>query len=246
MKIAITGIAGTIGIAFTKLLHDKHELIGVDRNEQNVARLLKDFDIPVRLCDFDEFDFKNQEIDLVIHLAAFKHIDLCQRHVTACVTNNVIKTQKLFENAHKHDVDILFMSTDKAVEPSSMYGYSKALAEGMALEYGGCFARSGNVMDSNGSVLQIWDDAIEKLLPITITHKDMRRFFITPEHLVERIWELYLSGVNVIIPEMDLDILLVDLAKEKLKAHGYTLEDYPGGIKYIGLRPGEKLVEKLQ
>lgn len=245
MKILITGISGTLGTAFAELLADDHEVVGVDRNEESVARFKQNHAVPITVEDFGEYSLNNRGFDLVIHLATLKHIDLCEQNTNSCVLNNLVKTYVLFQNARDNGVDILFMSTDKAVEPSSMYGYSKALAEGMVRELGGAFARSGNILASNGSVMGIWDEAIKNNQPIRITHKEMQRYFITAEHAAQRIWDLYLAGERVIIPEMDREAYLVDLAREKLETYGYTLEDYPGGIEYIGLRPGEKLRERL-
>lgn len=245
MKILITGIAGTLGTAFSELLWFDHDIEGIDRNEQNLANFRVRFpNIPVRADDFVEVDL--EEFDLVIHLAAMKHIDFCEQNANACVLNNVLKTQLLFKNAHLTKTDIMFMSTDKAIEPTSVYGYSKALGEAMAKEYGGAIVRSGNIIASNGSVLTIWDEAIKELRPLKITHKDMHRYFISPKNLVARVWDLYMLGEREIVPEMDMDVMLVDLAADKLAEYGYTLEDYPGGIEYTGLRPGEKLREKLK
>lgn len=246
MKILLTGITGTIGIAFTELLLEEgHKVYGVDHNEERVAQLKTKYpDIHVALGDFSNVDFEDKGFDLLIHLAAFKHIDLCEKNTVACVMNNVIDTHHLFRNAYKNKVKILFMSTDKAVEPTSMYGFSKALGEGMAREYGGAFARSGNVIASNGSVMKIWDDAIEQGEPLKLTHKDIKRFFISPESLVKQIWTQYKAGVKEIIPEMDREVYLIELAEEKLNKVGRSIKDYP--IEYIGLRPGEKLSEVLQ
>lgn len=247
MRVLITGMAGSLGRAFVDLLKDEHHIVGVDRNEENIAKFQQVYpDIHISVGDFGDLEFVNRGIDLLIHLAAMKHIDLCEINANECVLNNVIKTHHLFKSAHRAGTNILFMSTDKAVEPTSMYGFSKALAEGMVREYGGAYARSGNIVESSGSVLKIWDEAIQNGQPIKITHKDMRRFFITPENLAQRIWNQYQSGIQEIIPEMDRDVKLVDLAKEKLAKYGYTLENYPGGVEYIGLRPGEKIKEKLK
>lgn len=244
MKIFITGISGTLGRAFTELLNEDHEISGIDRNEEGVARLNRDFAIDVKVGDIEEVDLRGYK--LLIHLAAMKHIDLCESSPSACILNNVIKTYNLFKKASEHGVDVLFMSTDKAVEPTSIYGYSKALIEGMCKENGWAFARSGNILLSSGSVLTIWEEAIKNKQPLKITHKDMRRYFITPENLAFRVWNGYLNGQAEIIPKMDIDMKLVDLAADTLAKHGYTIKDYPGGIKYIGLREGEKLIEKLK
>lgn len=240
-RIFITGITGTLGRAFTKLLKDDYELSGIDHNENGVASFVRDFPgIKVKVSDIDESELSEQ--DLLIHLAAMKHVDLCETNARACINNNVIKTYNLLQMAHLYELDILFMSTDKAVEPTSNYGFSKALCEGLVLEYGGAFARSGNIIASNGSVMEAWDLAIAKGEPIKLTHRDMRRYFISADNLAQRIWNKYQSGEKIIIPEMDRDLRLYDLAVEKIAAAGLP-HDYP--IHIIGLRPGEKLTEAL-
>jgi FlaA1/EpsC-like NDP-sugar epimerase len=245
MKLYITGITGTLGRAFTELLYEDHELYGVDHNEERLTLFTRDFpNVKLQIGDFADVDL--EDIDTVIHLAAMKHIDFCEKSPNACVMNNVLKTHVLFKTARYTGTDILFMSTDKAVEPTSVYGYSKALGEAMAWEYGGAYARSGNILASTGSVLNVWEEAIRRKRPIRITHKDMHRYFVTPENLAKRVWTAYLNGDREIVPKMDKDIKIVDLAEEKLSEHGYTLETYPYGIEYTGLRPGEKLREKLE
>lgn len=246
MRIFLTGITGTIGRAFVDLLKDDYHILGVDRNENGVAKFKKDYpDIDIKVGDFGDVDFVRDGVDVLIHLAAMKHIDLCEQNANECVTNNVIKTHWLFSTAYHNHVKILFMSTDKAVEPASTYGYTKALGEAMALEYEGSIVRSGNVVASNGSVLEVWDNAIEKHETIKVTHKDMKRYFITPENLVSQVWGMFTIGEKTIIPKMDRHVRLMELLKEKLAVYNFTIEDYPGGIEYTGLRPGEKLDERL-
>lgn len=246
MRILITGITGTLGRAFTSLLQGKNTLIGIDRNETSVSEFKRLFPhVQVSLGDFGDVDFSQNHVDLLIHLAAMKHVDLCEENAVECVYNNVVKTRRLFQRAHKNGVRILFMSTDKAVEPTSVYGYSKALGEAMALELGGAFARSGNVVESTGSVLGVWDEAIKAKQPVKVTHPDMRRYFISPDNLVKQIWNQWQSGKKVIIPEMDREIEIMELLREKLAKHGYTEDNYPGGIEVVGLRKGEKLSERL-
>jgi UDP-N-acetyl-D-glucosamine 4,6-dehydratase len=245
-KIFITGITGTLGTAFTHYLINRgHTVSGIDHNEERVVSLQHAYPtVSVRLGDFGDVDFQQEEFDVVIHLAAMKHIDLCEDNPSSAITNNVIKTYNLFKNARAHGIGILFMSTDKAVEPTSVYGYTKALMEKVTLELGGAFVRSGNIIASNGSVVDVWEKAIQEGRPLRLTHIDMRRFFITPEHLVERAWEAFSRGEKTIIPEMDMDISLMDLADKKLKEHGESVTTYP--IEFTGLRKGEKLVEKLK
>lgn len=243
----ITGITGSIGTAFVELLRNQHDITGIDRNEHNVANFKKSYpEIDVKAGDFKNINFKYGRFELLIHLAAMKHIDLCEMNVNECIENNIIKTYELFKNAHHNNVDILFMSTDKAVEPCSVYGYSKALGEHIATQYGGVVVRSGNVVASNGSVFGIWQKSIEEREPIKITHRDMERYFISPENLVIQVWINYLEGKKLIIPKMDRKIKLIKLAEEILQKNGFTLENYKPGIEYTGLRLGEKLSERLK
>lgn len=249
MKVFITGITGSIGRAFAKYLSEKYEyeVTGIDHNEASVAQFKRDFpSIEVTCGDFGDIVCFDNDVSHLLHLAASKHIDLCEQSPNHCVMNNVVKTHNLFLAALEHSVDIIFMSTDKAVEPTSVYGYSKALGEAMAVEYGGSFIRSGNVIASNGSVLGIWDEQIANKQPIKVTHKDMRRYFIQADHLVKRAWDLYLEGETEIIPKMDKNVKLTELLEEKLSSYGYTIENYPYGIEYTGLRLAEKLEEKLR
>lgn len=245
-NVFITGITGTLGEAFVEYLTEKgYNVSGVDHNEERVAALRQAYPfVSVSLGDFGDVDFSHTKPDVVIHLAAFKHIDLCEETPSTCIANNVIKSYNLLKNAHKNGVPVLFMSTDKAVEPCSVYGYSKALIEKMTIELGGAFIRSGNILASNGSVLNVWDAAIEKGEPLKVTHKDMHRYFISPQHLAERAWKLYLKGEQTIIPKMDMDVNLLELAKERLQKRGLDPDTYP--IEFIGLRRGEKLREKLR
>jgi len=241
-NIFITGVTGTLGQAFVDHLQYGYTISGIDHNEERVAVLRQKYPyFNIRVGDFVDADLSDQ--DVVIHLAALKHVDLCETSPSACISNNVIKTFQLFQSARNNKTDILFMSTDKAVEPCSVYGYSKALMEKMALELGGAFARSGNILASNGSVFTTWERAIQEGRPLTITHPDMRRFFITPEHLVQRVWEQYLAGEREIIPEMDMDVSLLELADQVLQKFDKSIDTYP--IEFTGMRPGEKLVEKL-
>ncbi len=243
MRVFITGITGTLGRAFVERLYNDYTISGVDHNEERVAALRQEYPlVDVYIGDFGDEIF-NDRPDVLIHLAAYKHIDLCEARPSACISNNIIKTFNLFQNARRSGVDILFMSTDKAVEPCSVYGYSKAIMESMVQELGGAFARSGNILASNGSVLTTWERAIQEGRPLTITHPEMRRFFITPENLASRVWKAYLEGERVIIPEMDHDVTLLELADQTLCKFGKSVDTYP--IEYIGMRPGEKLVEKL-
>lgn len=247
MRILITGIAGTWGRGFTELLHNEHELLGYDNTEESVAKFKHDYpDVTVRLRNFSKWNFEKDPVDLIIHLAAYKHIDLCEVNPMGCVANNVLETYEMFMEAKRHDVKILFISTDKAVEPVSAYGMSKALGERMCLACGGQVARSGNIIGSNGSVFQIWNDLIAKKQKVKITDPEMMRYFIKVGYAIEESWKGFVEGkkLNIIRGE---EKTLADFLGEILVNNGYDYDytKYPYGVEIVGRRPGEKMREKL-
>jgi FlaA1/EpsC-like NDP-sugar epimerase len=232
-----------LGTEFAKYLSPHHLVVGIDHSEENVARFKREFpDIKVYLKDFNYWDFSLYPMDLVIHCAAHKHVNLGEEYPHDFVKNNVIKTAELFENAYDNGVDILFISTDKAVEPTSVYGYTKALGEALCHQYDGSFARLGNILNSNGSVLPIWEKAIKEGSPVKITDPDMIRYYIDASEAVEQIWEGFLFGNEVIIPICD-KLSLIQLFGQLVNKMGVDTEDVE--VEIIGRRPGEKFEEKL-
>jgi FlaA1/EpsC-like NDP-sugar epimerase len=245
-RVLITGGAGSLGRAFVKLLHASHELIVIDSNEWALAELQKEFpDVECYLIDFKDWKFDEIPVDYLLHLAAYKHINLGETNVASFIENNIVKTRKLFEEAFKYNVDTLFMSTDKAVEPVSTYGYTKAIGESMARDYDFAIARCGNILSSSGSVIPTWENAIKNKQPIPITDERMVRYFIEDYVAATQIWDMFKSGEKLIIPKCD-EIRLLDLLAMVLKRHGYEkASDYEPGIQVTGVRGREKLKEKL-
>ncbi len=262
MKFLITGITGTAGEAFVKELYPKYEIVGVDRNENRVARMKYYYPkLEIHTGDFSEYRFQGDEKH-ILHLAAMKHIDQCERNPREAVIQNVVKTHKLLENAlNKLDWDnftFTYMSTDKACDPASIYGYTKYLAEKLVLGYNvsmgpvTCMThgviRSGNIYGSNGSVVPLWREAISKGKPIMLTDDSMKRYFITPEHLAKQVTKNVLLSDRapiVYIPEMDKHVTMGEVLDDVLAEKNYNRDNYPGGIIVTGLRPGEKMEEAL-
>lgn len=258
MKILITGITGTAGQAFVEQLHPEHEVVGVDRNEERIAKMHYYYPgIKIHTGDFSEYIFEGDE-EHILHLAAMKHIDQCERNPREAVIQNVVKTHKLLENAiNKLGWDnyvFTYMSTDKACDPSSVYGYTKYLAEKLVLGHNSSVGvnhgiiRSGNIYGSHGSVVPLWREAIKHRKPIMLTDDRMKRYFITPEHLAKQVTENVLIphlAPVVYVPEMDKHVSMGEVLDEVLAEEAYTREDYPGGIQITGLRPGEKMEEVL-
>lgn len=248
-QIIITGGAGSLGRAFVKFFLttiEPYEVVVVDANEWAIAEMRPLFpEATYWLGDFVEYPLQGSE-DVIIHAAAYKHIDLGESNVTSFIENNLTKTCTFYDNARHTLARILYISTDKAVEPSSAYGATKYLAELLTKEMGGSVARCGNFLLSSGSVIPVWENQIANKLPITITDERMTRYVIDMDDAVEQIWSQFLEGRKLIVPDMGEPLRLLDLMSEVLKRHGYKKgSDYKPGVQVIGMRPGEKLHEKL-
>ena len=241
--VLVTGAGGSLGREFVKYLHEGYQVIGIENNEWACASLQAEFpDVKVVMKDFEMWRFDQEPCDVLIHCAAYKHVNLCEDNPHDCIENNVLKTGKLFAEAFKRNVDILFISSDKAVEPCNTYGYSKALGEKLCKHYYGTIARSGNFLGSSGSVIPIWEKCIEDKKPLPITDPKMTRFVIELPDAVKQIWSGYLLGEKLIIPKME-ELTLQELKLRVLHKHSLP-DDYP--IRIIGARPGEKTKEVIK
>lgn len=243
-EILITG-AGSLGEAFIKLLHERYKLTVIENSEWTVARLSKEYpDVKFLLEDFSEWKFDQNPVEYVIATAAYKHLPLGEDNPNSFIDNNIIKLRKLFAEAYKCDVDLLFVSTDKAVEPCSLYGYTKAIGESLAKYYNFSITRCGNIMGSSGSVIPVWEDQISKNKPLTITNPEMTRYFISVDQAANEMWRGFCAGIKLIIPEMGEPVKLEDIANKVLFEHDEDWTTYPKEI--IGLRPHEKMHERLR
>lgn len=256
MNILITGGAGSLGRAFTKFLQSQfggaglqnpHRITIVDNNEWAVAEAQHLFPtVRYVLADFKDYPLVGNE-DVIIHAAAYKHVDLAQKNPRQTIINNLNKTIKFYEQCEHTLAKVLYISTDKAVEPISVYGATKMLAEALTFEIGGQVARLGNIIASSGSVIPTWEAQIAAKQPITITNERMTRYMIEAEDAVNQIWNEFVKGERLIIPIMEQPRRLLDILTEVLERHGYdSPEAYEPGVVRIGMRSGEKLHEKLK
>lgn len=197
--------------------------------------------------------FNQFKPDIVFHTAAHKHVPLMEANIPDAVTNNIFGTENVVESAQKAKVPRLVMvSTDKAVQPSSVYGATKRIAEWIVLDTSnhGAWAysvvRFGNVLGSRGSVVPLFKQQIATGGPVTITHPEMERYFMTiPEavHLVLQASAFAEQG-KLYMLEMGKPVRILDLANDLIRLSGLE----PGEdiqIEFSGLRPGEKLSEQL-
>ena len=206
--------------------------------------------------------------DTVYHAAAYKHVPLLEHNCTAGVLNNVLGTWNVAHAALKHEIaDMVLISTDKAVRPTSVMGASKRVCElilqALATEHRAkhqstrfCLVRFGNVLGSSGSVVPKFRQQIQSGGPITLTHADIERYFMTIPEAAQLVMQAaamgddHKSGAYVYLLDMGEAVKIYDLASSMIQLSGLTIKDaeHPDGdvaIAITGLRPGEKLYEEL-
>ena len=207
--------------------------------------------------------FAAWKVDTVYHAAAHKHVPIVEENVAEGISNNTIATWITAEAAFKGDVEtFILVSTDKAVRPTNVMGASKRMAEMvlqslMQRQRGNIktrysMVRFGNVLGSSGSVVPLFREQIRQGGPVTVTHPDINRFFMTVEEAVQLVIQAgsMAEGGEVHVLDMGEPMKIRDLAQRMIQLSGHTLQDddHPLGsisIQYTGLRPGEKLYEEL-
>lgn len=261
--VLVTGAGGSIGseIARQVLEFDPAALILLDRDEIHLHDLLTGLQeedrIAVTLADIRDQShvleiFRRHEPDVVFHAAAHKHLPILESHPREAVLTNVLGTWNVAEAAVAVGTErFVFISTDKAVRPSSVMGASKRLAEQAiwSLSGRGCAfsaVRFGNVLGSRGGVVQTFLKQVADGGPVTVTDPGMARYFMSIEESVQLVLQASAlsRGGEVFTLEMGEPVKIMDLAREVIRLAGRV----PGGdveITLVGPRPGEKLVEDL-
>lgn len=269
--VLVTGAAGSIGteLCFQLSTCGPRKLIALDRAESELFRLEADLrakfpelDLVIEvgdICDASQTEaiIERHAVNSIYHAAAYKHVPMMERQVCEAVRNNVIGTWMLARAAARGGVsDFLLISSDKAVNPTSVMGLTKRVAElivsakrapnpsGHATKF--VSVRFGNVLVSNGSVVPIFQKQIAAGGPVTVTHADVRRYFMTIQEAVALVLEASTMGrgSEIFLLDMGRPVKILDLAHNMIRQAGLL----PGEdieIKVTGLRPGEKIFEEL-
>ncbi|KMM56715.1 UDP-N-acetylglucosamine 4,6-dehydratase [Bacillus glycinifermentans] len=257
-RILITGGTGSWGTELTKklLLYKPKEIRIFSRNEFTQIGMQREFNHHPSLTfiigdvrDYLSLESACQDIDYIFHLAALKHVPICEEQPDEALKTNVVGKQNVIRAALAHRVKkVIDVSTDKAADPVNFYGMTKALGERLMIranDYSGhtdfvCI-RGGNVLGTNGSVVPLFKRFIQKGEDLTLTSKEMTRFFLTVGEAIDLLLkasEEALGGEIFVMKMKACNIL--DLAEVLIEQMGSSV-----GIKEIGIRPGEKLHEVL-
>ena len=265
--VLVTGAGGSIGSELVRQLStlDPERIVVLGRGENSIFELLQELTRSFPACEYapviaDVRDIKRMQRVMhsyrpfsVFHAAAHKHVPLMEQNVGEAVLNNVLGTRNVVTLAADVDAEhFVLVSTDKAVRPTSVMGATKRIAELVVHETathqlsGYVSVRFGNVLGSRGSVVPTFVKQISAGGPVTITHPDMTRYFMTIPEAVQLVLQAAAMGERgeVFVLDMGQPVKVVDLATDLIRLSGLEVEK-DIEIRFTGLRPGEKLYEEL-
>jgi len=261
--VVVTGGTGSIGSEIIRQLlktrakqirifsrdeHKQHEL----RSELGLDKRLRYLIGDIR--DKERLDFAFKGVDICFHAAALKHVPVCEYNPFEAVKTNIIGTQNVIEIALRHNIEkVLAISTDKAADPASVLGASKLMMERLVTAANATIGKNrtrfasvrfGNVLNSRGSVIDLWKKQIEEGKPVTVTDKRATRFFMDIPEAVQLVFSALstMQGGEIFVLKMKPARRVIDFAKDVIEKYGRGRRVT---IKLIGLRPGEKLHETL-
>jgi FlaA1/EpsC-like NDP-sugar epimerase len=266
-KIIVTGCGGSIGSELVRQIghYNPQELILVDFSEYNLfqidlqaRQLFPEVSIKSYLLDIRDMQSLDRIMgiskpDVVLHAAAYKHVPLQELNPWESVLNNILGTRNMVDMAQKYGVEkFILVSTDKAVRPTNVMGATKRVTEMLAEcsnGLGSCrfvAVRFGNVLGSSGSVVPIFERQIASRMPVTVTHPEVTRYFMSVSEAAQLILQAgaMADGGEIFILDMGQPVRIQDMARDLIRMHGLEPDkDVP--IEFTGLRPGEKLYEEL-
>jgi FlaA1/EpsC-like NDP-sugar epimerase len=271
--VLISGAAGSIGSEIVRQIirFDPKIIIILDQSEtalhflkSELIALNSEVKIRTIICDIRDKDtlkdvFRRFEPEVIFHAAAYKHVPMMEENPSQAIFANVLGTKNISDLSLEFGVvNFVFISTDKAVNPSNVMGASKRIAEKYIQSLAFNFddntvaktkfitTRFGNVLGSSGSVVPLFTEQIQNGGPITITHPDIIRYFMTIPEACQLVLEAGAMGKGgeIFIFDMGKPVKIIDLAKKMIRLAGLVPEK-DIEIKIVGLRPGEKLYEEL-
>jgi UDP-N-acetylglucosamine 4,6-dehydratase/5-epimerase len=256
-RIFISGATGSWGQTLTRMLlanYNPQEIICFSRGELQQVLMQRRFHDPrlkfvvgdVR--DYEAVRFAMRDADIVFHLAALKHVPICEEHPQEAIKTNITGTTNIVNAAIENGVDkVIDVSTDKAVEPLNLYGMTKSVGEKLIIQGNELSThtkfvciRGGNVMGSNGSVIPYFVEQIKSGGPVTITDLNMTRFFLTLEEAITLLFKAAEDSVGGETFVMNMPACYIKDVASVLMDHYGQVE-----VKEIGSKPGEKLDEML-
>lgn len=265
-RVLVTGAGGSIGSELCRQVRRflPEQLILVEQAENSLFSIHKELSetwpglstVPViaDICDSRRVNsiFETFRPHVVFHAAAHKHVPMMEWNPGEAIKNNVFGTKKVADAADRYNAQAFVMiSTDKAVNPTSVMGCSKRMAEiyvqGLSRRSKTSFVavRFGNVLGSAGSVIPIFKQQIANGGPVTVTHAEMKRYFMTIPEACQLVMQAATMGKGgeIFVLDMGEPVKIVDLARDLIRLSGFSEDEVP--IKYTGVRPGEKLFEEL-
>ena len=276
--VMVTGAGGSIGSELCRqiLLSSPRELLLLDSSEYALYTIERELRTTLAAADVEcelvpllgtvqdrkrlMRVFSTFRVDTVYHAAAYKHVPLVEYNVAEGVANNIFGTSYAAEAAVEAGVEtFVLVSTDKAVRPTNIMGASKRFAEMTCQSLAGqqqatrfCMVRFGNVLGSSGSVVPLFREQIQLGGPLTVTHPEVTRYFMTIPEAAQLVLQASAMGTggDVFVLDMGEPVKILDLARRMIRLSGYSVrdEETPSGdieIHFSGLRPGEKLFEEL-
>lgn len=276
-NILVTGGGGSLGSSLVKKIVNGgvKKLIILDNNEYNLFHVMQEIgklvnyyqiktEIIYKLISINDYNglkkiFEQYNINMVFHAGAYKHVNLLENNVYSAYRNNIYGSYNLIKLSKQFKIkNFIFISTDKAVNPTSIMGKTKRIIENYITylqtqndDQNFSIVRFGNVINSNGSVIPIFEKQINNRQPITVTHPNVTRFFMSIDEATGLVLETLRYSKSVIyVLNMGKPIKILDIAKKLISIYGLQLKDKdnPNGdieIEYIGLREGEKMHEEL-
>lgn len=269
-SVMVTGGGGSIGSELCRQVASFRpmRLVILERGESDLFRIHRELtdkyphaDIVALIADIREMAsveqaIRGHQVNSIFHSAAYKHVPVMESHLLEAVKNNILGTRNVVRAACRNRVsDFLMISSDKAVNPTNIMGLTKRVAEllvsslptpdeGSSIK---CVSvRFGNVLGSNGSVVPLFQQQIAAGGPVTVTHPEMRRYFMTIREAVQLVLQASTmgKGSEVFVLDMGEPVTIVSLARNMIRLSGHE-PDVDVEIRFTGLRPGEKLFEEI-